>query len=203
MQLFLNPEHQKAYQLLKNQSFQEALVLFDNLVYLFPEEANLYSDRGVLHIHLKNKLEALSDFDKAVELDKNYGYRYAARAYAKDFFGDTEAALLDYEVAVKLDPEDAISINNLGLLQEKLGYQKKAKENFQRADRLAKMNEAYAELMETEQPSELLNKQAEPIYTNEESSTKKSISSEFAKIFSSRKQFLDFLKFVKKGGKIE
>ncbi len=203
MQLFLNSEHQKAYQLLKNQSFQEALVLFDNLVYLFPEEANLYSDRGVLHIHLKNKLEALSDFDKAVELDKNYGYRYAARAYAKDFFGDTEAALLDYEVAVKLDPEDAISINNLGLLQEKLGYQKKAKENFQRADRLAKMNEAYAELMETEQPSELLNKQAEPIYTNEESSTKKSISSEFAKIFSSRKQFLDFLKFVKKGGKIE
>ncbi len=203
MQLFLNSEHQKAYQLLKNQSFQEALVLFDNLVYLFPEEANLYSDRGVLHIHLKNKLEALSDFDKSVELDKNYGYRYAARAYAKDFFGDTEAALLDYEVAVKLDPEDAISINNLGLLQEKLGYQKKAKENFQRADRLAKMNEAYAELMETEQPSELLNKQAEPIYTNEESSTKKSISSEFAKIFSSRKQFLDFLKFVKKGGKIE
>lgn len=203
MQLFLNPEHQKAYQLLKNQSFQEALVLFDNLVYLFPEEANLYSDRGVLHIHLKNKLEALSDFDKAVELDKNYGYRYAARAYAKDFFGDTETALLDYEVAVKLDPEDAISINNLGLLQEKLGYQKKAKDNFQRADRLAKMNEAYAELMETEQPSEFLNKQAEPIYTNEESSTKKSISSEFAKIFISRKQFLDFLKFVKKGGKIE
>lgn len=202
MQLFINSEHEKAYQLLKNQSFQEALVLFDNLVYLFPEEPNLYSDRGVLHIHLKNKLEALSDFDKAVELDKNYGYRYAARAYAKDFFGDTEAALMDYELAVKLDPEDAISINNLGLLQEKLGYQKKAKENFERADRLAKMNEAYANLMEPEPSSEHLNKQVEPINTNELSSTKKSIGSEFVKILSSRKQFLEFLKFIRKGGKI-
>ena len=205
MQQFLNSEHEKAYQLLKNQSFQEALVLFDNLSYLFPEEANLYSDRGVVHIHLKNKLNALADFDKAVELDKNYGYRYAARAYAKDFFGDTEGALMDYELAVKLDPEDAISINNLGLLQEKLGYQRKAKENFERADRLAKINEAYADLMETKPTSENLNKEnkeIESLKSNEESFPRKSISSEFVKIFSSRKQFLAFLTFVRKGGKI-
>ena len=68
MQTFLNLEHEKAYHLLKNQSYQEALILFDNLVYLFPNEPNLYSDRGVLHIHLKNKLEAFADFDKAVEI---------------------------------------------------------------------------------------------------------------------------------------
>ena len=203
MQLFLNSEHEKAYQLLKNQSFQEALVLFDNLVYLFPEEANLYSDRGVLHIHLKNKNEAIADFDKAVELDKNYGYRYAARAYAKDFFGDTEAALVDYELAIALDPEDAISINNLGLLQEKLGYQKKAKANCERADHIAKMNEAYASLMETEQKPKNSTEDLATNNTIESNATKKTLGSEFVKIFSSRKQFLDFLKFVRKGGKIE
>jgi hypothetical protein len=42
----------------------------------------------------------------------------------------------------------------------------------------------------------------EPINTNELSSTKKSIGSEFVKILSSRKQFLEFLKFIRKGGKI-
>lgn len=202
MQHFLNSEHEKAYQLLKSQSFLEALVLFDNLSYLFPEEANLYSDRGVVHIHLKNKLNALADFDRAVELDKNYGYRYASRAYAKDFFGDTEAAIIDYELAVKLDPEDAISINNLGLLQEKLGHQIKAKRNFERADQLAKMDKAYDSLLETEVIAENLDPQIDVLNEDESSLTKKSIGFELVKIFRSRKQFLDFLTFVRKGGKI-
>jgi tetratricopeptide (TPR) repeat protein len=203
MQTFLNPEHEKAYQLLKNQSYPEALILFDNLVYLFPDEPNLYSDRGVLHIHLKNKSLALSDFDKAVELDSSYGYRYAARAYAKDFFGDTQAALNDYELAIQYDPEDAISINNLGLLQEKLGYQKKAKENFEKADHLAKMNEAFNELM---QEAPLIENStvetSESSLEDDTKATKRSVGSEFLKIFSSRKQFKDFLQFVRKGGKI-
>lgn len=43
-----------------------------------------------------------------------------------EIFGDTEAAILDYEKAIKLDPEDAVSYNNIGLLQEKLGYKQKA-----------------------------------------------------------------------------
>jgi len=203
MQNFLNAEHEKAYQLLKNQSFQDSLILFDNLIYLFPEEANLYGDRGVLHIHLKNKSEALTDFDKAVELDPSYGFRYAARAYAKDFFGDTKAALEDYELAVKHDPEDAISVNNLGLLQEKLGYQKKAKDNFEKADRLAKMNEAFNELMQPEPQEENLNSGGESNFTEHEvKKEKQSVSAEFLKIFSSRKQFKDFLQFVLKGGKI-
>lgn len=203
MEIFLNSEHEKAYQLLKSQLYQEALVLFDNLVYLFPEEANLYSDRGVLQIHLNNKIKALADFDKAVELDVQYGYRYASRAYAKDYFGDTESALVDYELAVKLDPEDAISINNLGLLQEKLGYQKKAKENFERADRLAKMNEAYSELMQIESPTENLIQDKLTSTDKENNEEKATLRSEIAKIFSSRKQFMDFLQFVRKGGKIK
>jgi hypothetical protein len=65
------------------------------------------------------------------------------------------------------------------------------------------MNEAYSNLMESEPTSEHLNKQTEPINSNETGLTKKSIGSEFVKIISSRKQFLEFLKFIRKGGKIE
>jgi len=203
MDKFLNSEHEKAYLLLKNQDFKNALIIFDNLIYLFPDEPNLYGDRGVVHIHLNNKSEALNDFDKAVELDGNYGFRYASRAYAKDYFGDTAAAIFDYEYAIQLDPEDAISVNNLGLLQEKLGYQQKAKQNFEKADRLAKMNEAYDELVQTD--NNIV--QSEAINLNNESqrndtSNSKSIRTEFFKIFKSRSQFKDFLNFIKKGGKI-
>jgi len=206
MEKFLNAEHQKAYQLLRDQAYQEALVIFDNLIYLFPEEANLYGDRGVVHIHLNNKAQALSDFDFAVSLEPKYGFRYASRAYAKDYFGDTVAAVYDYEIAVNLDPEDAISVNNLGLLQEKLGHQQKAKANFDKADRLAKMNEAYNDLMQGDNSNNPDSEEATKAQDSSENltlkSSEKSIKSEFLKIFSSRAQFKDFLQFVKKGGKI-
>ena len=37
---------------------------------------------------------------------------------------DTKGAIADYNKAIELDPEDEISLNNLGLLQEKVGRMK-------------------------------------------------------------------------------
>ena len=46
-------------------------------------------------------------------------------------------AIADYEKAIKLDPEDAVAFNNLGLVEEKLGRKEKAKDYFQKADSLS------------------------------------------------------------------
>ncbi len=35
-----------------------------------------------------------------------------------------------------MDPEDAVAMNNLGLLQEQLGYQTQAKQNYSKADEI-------------------------------------------------------------------
>ena len=197
MQKFLNTEHEKAYNLMLEKDYQQALKIFDDLIYLFPNEANLLSDRGVIFIHLNKKEEALQDFDQAVFLEDSYGYRYASRAYARDFFGDTEAAILDYEKAIKLDPEDAVSHNNIGLLQEKLGYKQKAQKNFELADEISKTQE---EILNPQQP-DLEN---EVPKVQEESSIKnKSFFSEFLKVFKSKKQFKEFIGFIKKGGKLK
>ena len=197
MQKFLNTEHEKAYNLMLEKDYQHALKIFDNLIYLFPSEANLFSDRGVIFIHLNKKEDALQDFNKAVFLEDAYGYRYASRAYAKDFFGDTEAAILDYEKAIKLDPEDAVSHNNIGLLQEKLGYKQKAQKNFELADEISKDQKdnliSPPPVLENEVPK-----------VQEESSIKnKSFFSEFLKVFKSKKQFREFIGFIKKGGKLK
>ena len=197
MQKFLNTEHEKAYNLMLEKDYQQALKIFDDLIYLFPNEANLLSDRGVIFIHLNKKEEALKDFDQAVFLEDSYGYRYASRAYAKDFFGDTEAAILDYEKAIKLDPEDAVSYNNIGLLQEKLGYKQKAQKNFELADEISKEQEDNF----IKQTPYTENKAPE---IHEESSIKnKSFFSEFLKVFKSKKQFREFIGFIKKGGKLK
>ena len=197
MQKFLNTEHEKAYNLMLEKDYQQALKIFDDLIYLFPNEANLLSDRGVIFIHLNKKEEALQDFDQAVFLEDSYGYRYASRAYARDFFGDTEAAILDYEKAIKLDPEDAVSHNNIGLLQEKLGYKQKAQKNFELADEISKDQKdnliSPPPVLENEVPK-----------VQEESSIKnKSFFSEFLKVFKSKKQFREFIGFIKKGGKLK
>ena len=197
MQKFINQEHEKAYNLMLEKDYQQALKIFDDLIYLFPNEANLFSDSGVIFINLNKKKEALKDFDQAVFLEDSYGYRYASRAYARDFFGDTEAAILDYEKAIKLDPEDAVSYNNIGLLQEKLGYKKKAQKNFELADEISKEQEdnliPQTTVLENEVPK-----------VKEESSIKnKSFFSEFLKVFKSKKQFREFIGFIKKGGKLK
>jgi tetratricopeptide (TPR) repeat protein len=40
--------------------------------------------------------------------------------------GDIKGAIEDYEKTISLDPDDAIAYNNLGLLQEQLGYKEKS-----------------------------------------------------------------------------
>ena len=47
---------------------------------------------------------------------------------------DIQGAIADYEKAVELDPEDAITLNNLGLLEEQIGRMQSAKERFAAAD---------------------------------------------------------------------
>lgn len=135
--MYINSEHKKAQELLDEQKFEKSLVAFNKALKLDPNHPDILSHRGVLYLHMNQKKKCFEDLELSLRLDKDYGFRYAALAYAKDYFGDLETAIELYQKAVEVDPDDAISHNNLGLLMEKQGYQKKAKDNFEKADRLA------------------------------------------------------------------
>lgn len=139
--MYINSEHKKAQELLDEQKFDKSLIAFNKALKLNPNHPDILSHRGVLYLHMNQKKKCFDDLELSLRLDKNYSFRYAALAYAKDYFGDLDGAILLYQKAVEVDPEDAISHNNLGLLMEKSGYQKKAKENFERADRLAEIQD--------------------------------------------------------------
>jgi Tfp pilus assembly protein PilF len=85
---------------------------------------------------LNRNEEALSEFDRAVNLDPKNPYRYSSRAFFKDRTSDLAGAIEDYEIAIALDPEDAVSLNNKGIVEEKLGYIAKSKKSFEKADQL-------------------------------------------------------------------
>lgn len=112
-------------------------------------------DKAVCHFHCGEKEVALSWLNRAVECQPEYSYRYSSRGWMKQAMGDTQGAIADYKVALELDPEDAITWNNLGLLEEQLGYMKQAKEKYEVSDALLGMlreNQIEPETSSTQHP---------------------------------------------------
>lgn len=205
--MFVNPKHEEAYKLLQNGQYPEALHGLNEAIKLNPGHPDILSDRGVVYIHLNDKQRCLEDFQLALEMQPEYGFRYAARAYAKERFGDLQGAVEDYEEAIRLDPEDAVSYNNLGLLQEKMGYQKQAEINFQRADELSKQEKHLLDVMdelEHNEKKEAINDvQRSSISPEIQREAQVSAFTEFKKVFTSRKQFRQFMQFIKNGFRLK
>ena len=93
-------------------------------------------DRAVSHFHCGEKDAALDWLNQAADVQPDYSYRYASRGWMKQACGDLRGAIEDYKRTVELDPEDAVTWNNLGLLEEQLGYQEQAKERYRVSDEL-------------------------------------------------------------------
>lgn len=204
--MFINSKHELADQLLRSGDIKGALAVYNELIIAFPENPVLFSDRGVVHLHLNEQQKCLDDLTTAVTLQPDYAYRYASRAFALGHFKQFDLAIADYEKAIELDPEDAISENNLGLILEQKGYHDAAKIRFERADKLSKAESHLHDLMnELEDQSAGIEKgsdhnEAVPeVKTSEPSSQKE----ELKKIFTSRQQFREFMRFVKNGFKIK
>ncbi|RKU16182.1 hypothetical protein C6500_18620 [Candidatus Poribacteria bacterium] len=68
------------------------------------DNAYAYRNRGAIKIALGNPQDAISDFDKAIEINPEYADAYHERGQAKEALGQKEAAKADFEKAKELDP---------------------------------------------------------------------------------------------------
>lgn len=128
--------YNRARALSKTGQLVKSLNDFKIITEILPSNASYIGDYAVsLHLNNKND-EAAQQFELALSLEPTNPYRYSSRAFFKDRTGDLEGAIIDYEKAVELDPEDAIALNNKGLVEEKLGYQDKAKQSFSKSNDL-------------------------------------------------------------------
>lgn len=204
--MFTNPAHEKADQALKNGEIEKAILLFTEALKENPDDYNIISDRGVAYLHANDKEKCFADFNKAIELQPHYSYRYACRAFAKNNFGDLDGAVEDYQKAVELDPTDAVAQNNLGVLLEKKGYQDEANARFERADALSKQEDGLLNFMndlEAENGDNSGSIKRKEIQPNEKPEGKTSPVKEFKKVFTSKKQFDEFMQFIKNGFRIK
>jgi tetratricopeptide (TPR) repeat protein len=162
-----------------------------------PDYADFIFEKGVILFHAGKKGLALMEMDKAVSLEPENPYRYAGRAYIKDGLGDIHGAIADYETAIRLDPEDSVSHNNLGLLQEKLGWKEKADRNFNRADSLAQKQELFQFIVEQKEQTEPTSAPSQTADPEPESS--EGITSVMKKVFTDEGMRREFFQFLKKG----
>lgn len=116
-------------------NYKNSIVDFTAILKKLPDEASIYSERGVSYFHNKQIDLSLKDMNKAVELEPENPYRYSSRAYIMAY-KDVGAAINDYKKAIELDPKDDISYNNLGLLEENAGRFKDANESFDKSNHL-------------------------------------------------------------------
>ncbi len=72
-----------------------------------PNTASAYNLRGELSYELRNRLQALEDFSRAIELDPLLGLAYQNRALVQQELGAPEAAIVDLQVYLALAPQAA------------------------------------------------------------------------------------------------
>lgn len=199
MNIQAQKQYQLALELLKSGKFEEALQEVNKALEILPDQADFLSERGVIYFHLRKLDLALIDLNRAQELQPQNPYRYSSRAFLKDHIGDIQGAISDYQKAIELDPEDAIAYNNLGLLEEKLGYQERAKQNFKKADELDQKSTS-------EKSGEefiLLQSENKKINAVENIEQKPSKGKLMLEVFSSRKNFAEFIGFIFRGFKLK
>jgi tetratricopeptide (TPR) repeat protein len=203
--MFANKTHQLAEKALKEGKIEKAIALYTEALLENPDHCDIISDRGVAYLHLNNKVKCFEDLNRAIELQPNYSFRFACRAYAKNNFGDIDGAIEDYTIAVELDPDDAIAHNNLGLLLEQKGYQSEAKERFALADQLSQQEDNLLNVideMETGLPGTHNERSSSKKEEEKELDSKwEATKKELKKIFTSKKQFNEFMDFIKNGFK--
>ncbi len=207
----IHPQHQEGLNLQKQAQHEAAVRAFTHAL-VDQENPDIYNDRGVSYFHLGKLDQAYQDMNYALELEPHYSYRYSARAYILDRQGDTKSAIQDYRKAIELDPEDAIAHNNLGLVEEKAGYQEKAGKSFDLADQLAKEQGLFPKDDVAMPPAE--NKPAEsdpvpdtpskpqptPAFNHQSNATGSgAYIREMLRVFKDKGAFGDFIRFVRNG----
>jgi tetratricopeptide (TPR) repeat protein len=197
MQNYLSQAKEKQ----KAKDYSAALELYKMVEAQDPYSADLLSDIGVVLFNLDRKKEALEYLDRAANLEPNNSYRYSSRAFVKGAMGDVLGGIEDYKKCIELDPEDAVAYNNLGMLEEQLGYKKQAEDSFKKADELAELLADNNITLESETEIKTSETHRENTHISKEESPATTIGI-LKNIVSSKQGFKEFIKFIKNGFKL-
>ena len=99
-------------------------------------------NRGNAYGEIGNHEQAISDFDRAIQINPDYANAYHDRGVVYGKLGDRGQAISDFDRAVEINPKYAAAYNNRGAVYDILGKKRQAIQDFNKA---IEMNPEYAE----------------------------------------------------------
>lgn len=135
-----------------NEKFNEGMMAFanenfgnciDTLTEVIQEDSShklALVARGAAHMRSGNPDTAMTDFDRALDLDPEYARGYHLRGLAREVQGDDEGALADFSRAIELEPEYGAAYNSRANLYAKMGRSEEAAEDMQMVTHFTERN---------------------------------------------------------------
>lgn len=96
-------------------------------------EAELYICRGNVWYNKKEYNEAISDYNKAIEINPNYALAFYNRGFVWIFREEYDKAIEDYNKAIEIDPNDVSAYVIKGSIFRAMKEYDKAIENYNKA----------------------------------------------------------------------
>ena len=95
--------------------------------------ANVLNSRGMVWEALENFEQAKADYNKAIQINPEYGNAYNNRGNIRAKQADYKGAIQDYNRAIELNSQFVEAYCNRGIARENLGDHSKALKDFDRA----------------------------------------------------------------------
>jgi len=99
--------------LLRVQRYEDALVVYNELIGKRSSDSQLYHNRGVAYLHTGQLDKALADFNEAITLDPKNAEAYNSRGVCWFYKGNYEKAAQDYTRAIECNPQLTRAYNQL------------------------------------------------------------------------------------------
>lgn len=124
---------EKAFIASQSGDYEEADKLWTQLLEYLPDEAAIWSNRGLVRVSQYHLDDAISDYTHAIMLSPQEVDPYLNRGAAYEVKGEWDAAIADYNQVLKLDPEEAGAFNNRGNAEAGLGDWEAALSDYEQA----------------------------------------------------------------------
>ena len=117
----------RAMEYFHNEDYKKSEACFSKAIrkspFIFP---HIYFNRGNVRSILGNRLGAIEDFDRAIQMDPEYEDAYNCRGAVKESIEDNEGAIADYSIILEMNPGNSLAWFNRGNTYFNIGNKGKA-----------------------------------------------------------------------------
>ena len=131
-----NQVNERCYQNRLKGNYEKAIDFCSQAIKIYPRSTDAFFNRGFANEELDNANEAISDYERSIELDTGKGNQWAYNnlsllyAYEENY----EKAIKFINLAIKMNPKDGQFINNRGWIYLESENFKQAEKDYQNAE---------------------------------------------------------------------